>query len=526
MQTDRKPQYLADILVVDDTLDSLRLLTRMLTEQGYNVRPLSDGKKAVTVAKMKRPDLILLDILMPGIDGYTICEHLKADDYTRDIPVIFMSALHETFNKVRAFSTGGIDYITKPFQVEEVLARIKTHLALRDMQKRLETQNVQLEQEIVERKRAEEQIRQQKQLLENTLESLPYPFYVIDVHDYSVKIANSEALKLIRNLSPPYPPCYAFAHQRGEPCQGGESPCPLETVKRTHKPVVVEHMHTNTQGEAQHVEVYGFPIFDEAGNVAQMIEYTLDVTDRKQREQELEELNQQLQAANASKDRFFSMIAHDLRSPFTSLLGLSEIAIHYDDSSKEELREIMKLIKSSAELVYARLENLLTWSRLQLDMMDYTPAHLSLHELVEPLIQHATANATHKQITLHNTLSEDMIVYADTKMLSMVIRNLLSNAIKFTKPGGCVEVLARENRHDVELSIADTGIGISAEDLPKLFRVDSRLKTPGTSGEHGTGLGLLLCHDLLKKNNGSIEVESVVGEGTTVRCRLPKGSPS
>jgi signal transduction histidine kinase len=89
-----------------------------------------------------------------------------------------------------------------------------------------------------------------------------------------------------------------------------------------------------------------------------------------------------------------------------------------------------------------------------------------------------------------------------------------------------VEVLARENRHDVELSIADTGIGISAEDLLKLFRVDSRLKTPGTSGEHGTGLGLLLCHDLLKKNNGSIEVESVVGEGTTVRCRLPKGSPS
>ncbi len=143
------------ILIVDDDLPHLRLLSNMVSKAGYEVRGVPNGSTALTVAQLEQPDLILLDILMSPLDGYAICEQLKHDKRTRDIPVIFISALDEVIDKIKAFSVGGVDYITKPFQVKEVLVRIDTHLSLRNLQKRLEEKNGQLQQEINERKQAE-----------------------------------------------------------------------------------------------------------------------------------------------------------------------------------------------------------------------------------------------------------------------------------------------------------------------------------------------------------------------------------
>ena len=146
----------ADILVVDDARANLRLLIGILTEDGYAVRPALDGSLALSSARAQPPDLILLDIRMPGLSGYEVCKQLKVDDRTRDVPVIFIGAAGEVADKVRGFEVGGVDYITKPIQVEEVLARVQTHLAVRRLQKQLEAQNARLQQEIVERKRVEE----------------------------------------------------------------------------------------------------------------------------------------------------------------------------------------------------------------------------------------------------------------------------------------------------------------------------------------------------------------------------------
>jgi len=152
----------ASILVVDDTRANLRFLSEILTQQGYVVRPAINGATALSSAQARPPDLILLDIMMPDMDGYEVCVKLKEEESTRDIPVIFLSALNEVMDKVKAFYIGGVDYITKPFQVEEVLARVETHLALRDLQRRLEEKNVQfreannaLKREIAERERAQ-----------------------------------------------------------------------------------------------------------------------------------------------------------------------------------------------------------------------------------------------------------------------------------------------------------------------------------------------------------------------------------
>jgi diguanylate cyclase (GGDEF)-like protein len=150
--------FKGNILVVDDTLDNLRLLNDLLTREGYRVRPVPNGKVALAAAQADPPDLILLDIMMPGMDGFEVCQHLKAGEETAEVPVIFLSALSDLTDKVKAFSTGGVDYIIKPFQAEEVLMRVHTHITIRHLQQSLEEKNAQLELEISERKRAQEEL--------------------------------------------------------------------------------------------------------------------------------------------------------------------------------------------------------------------------------------------------------------------------------------------------------------------------------------------------------------------------------
>jgi len=161
-----------DILIVDDTLPNLRILSTMLSEYGYQVRGVPNGKMALTVVQTAPPDLILLDINMPGLDGYEVCERLKADEKSYDIPVIFISALDEVLDKVRAFAVGGIDYITKPFQIEEVLLRVKNHLALRELQKQLQAANTALQAKTTELEEKTAQFARKNEALEQELTEL------------------------------------------------------------------------------------------------------------------------------------------------------------------------------------------------------------------------------------------------------------------------------------------------------------------------------------------------------------------
>ncbi|MCP4348574.1 MAG: diguanylate cyclase [Desulfobacterales bacterium] len=167
----KTPPKKGTIVIVDDTPDNLRLLTQLLNEQGYKTRPIPNGERALSAIQKAPPDLILLDIMMPEMNGYEVCEKLKSDESIRDIPIIFLSALNEAIDKVKAFSVGGVDYVTKPFQAEEVLARIRTHLTLQKIQYQLQEQNTQLQQEVRQRKKAEEILYQSRALLASVLNS-------------------------------------------------------------------------------------------------------------------------------------------------------------------------------------------------------------------------------------------------------------------------------------------------------------------------------------------------------------------
>jgi signal transduction histidine kinase len=190
--------------------------------------------------------------------------------------------------------------------------------------------------------------------------------------------------------------------------------------------------------------------------------------------------------------------------------------------SKTRIEEVINLLVHSTDNLHALIENLLTWSRIQRGVIEFQPQYLHLHNLVAQAVELFTSIADQKHITLTNHLSMPLYVYADANMLDAVLRNLLSNAIKFTYSGGRVEVHGMQNEHDITISIIDTGIGLSQENIAKLFRIDDRYKQIGTAKEKGTGLGLILCKEFIEKNGGTIGVTSKPEQGSTFFFTLPR----
>ena len=231
----------------------------------------------------------------------------------------------------------------------------------------------------------------------------------------------------------------------------------------------------------------------------------------------------QLKELNASKDKLFSIIAHDLRSPFHALLGLSDLlATEVDEFSREEIAKFASEMNSSLKNQFKLLENLLEWSRLQTGRMQYAPVKINLTEKVNDISALLSGNALKKNISIINNVLNNAFVLADANMLQSILQNLLANAIKFTKSGGTIDVKSEStNGKMVKIFVKDTGVGISKDNLQKIFRTDSTVTTQGTENERGTGLGLLLCKEMIERHGGTLSVESEVEKGTTFLFTLP-----
>lgn len=241
-----------------------------------------------------------------------------------------------------------------------------------------------------------------------------------------------------------------------------------------------------------------------------------------QKTKELKKANEELTISNSTKDRFFSIIAHDLKSPFNSLLGFSEILLDdwsaMEDSKKLELVSIMH--KTQQE-TFQLLTNLLDWSRLQRNKLQWQPEITDLHEIVQHTFEHIRSIALQKEISIVLSVAPGILVYADEDMISTVLRNLISNAIKFSQKQGRIMVYAIAKDDSVKCYVKDSGIGMRSEVIEHLFEFDQNETTLGTNGEKGTGLGLILCKELVQINKGEISVKSKIGQGSTFCISLP-----
>jgi PAS domain S-box-containing protein len=247
-----------------------------------------------------------------------------------------------------------------------------------------------------------------------------------------------------------------------------------------------------------------------------------DISQRKQNEIKLKEYSQELQTAKSTKEKFFSIIAHDLRSPFQTLLNASELLSKDIDSlSNDEIKELSSGLNSSIKKQFFLLTDLLNWTRLQAKNFVLNRQDISLKKITDEVIEPLLFTANEKGIKIQNDIPADLSVTADDNMLKLVIRNLAANSIKFTTPGGSVRINAYKNEAGTAVSVADNGVGISPEDISKLFRDDLRFSTSGTKKEEGSGLGLILCKEIIEKHGGRISVESKAGEGSTFTFTIP-----
>jgi len=248
-----------------------------------------------------------------------------------------------------------------------------------------------------------------------------------------------------------------------------------------------------------------------------------DITKRKKSEDQLIKYTEDLKLLNAAKDKFFSIISHDLRSPFNSLLGLTEYIAHsYDEMTPTEIKNSVANVYHSSKQVYNLILNLLEWSMIQSGRLSVNKSVINLADLGKEIISLYAEGANHKQLKLTNQMDENIYIYADKYMIDTIVRNFVSNAIKFTKPGGEIIIKGIINGDNAEVSVTDTGIGISVEDQKNLFRIDEQSRRDGTANEKGTGLGLLLCKEFTEKNSGVLWVESEEGKGSRFSITVPR----
>lgn len=244
---------------------------------------------------------------------------------------------------------------------------------------------------------------------------------------------------------------------------------------------------------------------------------------RKSEVQNLRDYNEELKKSNSAKDKFFSIIAHDLRSPFNALLSYTEILLEdFDELKKDELKEYIHHIKNVSGNIFELLNNLLDWSRMQTDKYQIDPVNVDIQEAIYVVLRLFRESAKSKKIDMQFESDTRCYAYADANMISTILRNLISNAIKFSEDNSVIKISSTNEKDYVRVTIEDNGVGMLEEDIAKLFRIDINYTTLGTHKEKGTGLGLVLSKEMIEKNGGEIFVESHIGKGTKFSFTIPK----
>ena len=551
----------AKILIVDDTPVNLRLLSSMLGTSGYSVYEAMDGRTALAEVQTHTPDLILLDIRLPGMDGYEVCRQIKTDEATRHIPVIFVSALDEQTDKVQGFAVGGVDYITKPFQSKEVLARVETHLTLRNLQRQLESQNLMLQLEISERKRVEIALQQANEELEQRVQERTAELVAANQDLNSELQERKRAEEALRRSQEEKELLLVEVRQQEQQVREIMNTVPegvflldesgriiltnplaqvdLQALAGMKEGDTLTHLGDRTLAEilepppkglwhelkaaARVFEVIARPTATEEAENQRWVIVLRDVTS----EREIKTRSQQ-QERLAAVGQLAAGIAHDFNNILAVILLYTEMALGTPEIPPR-LRERLITIKQQSKRASDLIQQILDFSRrtmLERQTMDMLPF---LKEQVKLL-----------ERTLPENIKIDLsynpgafIIDADLTRMQQAIMNLAVNARDAMPEGGKLQInLDHPQTPDgihciacgqvqagdwICVSVADNGNGIDPEYLPHIFEPFFTTKAPG----QGTGLGLSQVFGIIEKHDGHIDVQSHSGKGTTFHLYLP-----
>jgi len=355
-------------------------------------------------------------------------------------------------------------------------------------------------------------------------DSLPEMIALIDLNNIVVKANKAMRQKVnVGDRSLIGHSCNSLMHDHG--CT--LSNCPHLNMINDRQPHIIEMFEPKF---GLFLEISTTPLFDADNNLLGSLHISRDISLQKESEAKLRKYNGELKDLNASKDKFFSIVAHDLRSPFQGMLGFTDLILEDLYSlTKEEIKDYLQKVRDSAYSTFALLENLLDWSRMQTGRLEYKPSEFNLCDDLISVISLLNSNAQSKNINIINNVIDGYLVFADRRMVHSILLNLITNAIKFTFPGGTVifdvNVIATDessstndtqfiNDKYLEISVSDNGVGISPEGLLKIFNNDEPFTLAGTSNENGAGLGLKLVKEMTEKQGGKLTIKSNEGKGS------------
>ena len=536
---------MSKILAIDDINDnliSLRAIIQNAFPDSILLTTLS-GSTGIELAIVNDPDVILLDVIMPDMDGFEVCRRLKQDERVCDIPVVFITALKgDKENRIKALEVGAEGFLSKPIDATELIVQIRAMVKIREanVQKRDEKEKLNklvaertheleqnqiatlnllndLKKENEARKKIEKELRESEELFRNIFEYHTAVKLIIDPNTGVIIDANLAAERY-----------YGWSKEQLKQMmiQDINTFSPQEIGKAMEKASkreqeYFEFQHRLADGSIRDVEVFSGKVEVKGKTLLHSIVH--DITERKKAEEALKEREARLRELNSTKDKFFSIISHDLKSPFNAIIGFSKLLT--EQVQKKDYKGIERyamIIQHSSQRAMDLLLNLMEWSRSQTGRMEFNPELIEIVSLINEvaiLLNHA---AQQKSITIYTECPNKATVYADRVMIGTILRNLISNAVKFTNLGGTIVVSAEQKQDEFWITVSDNGVGIQANVIERLFRIDKNYSTPGTQNEGGTGLGLILCKEFVEKHGGKIWVESEVGKGSKFYFTIPK----
>ena len=291
-------------------------------------------------------------------------------------------------------------------------------------------------------------------------------------------------------------------------------------VLETGEPIIDKDAYTEIDGKEYVLLVSKIPLKDSNENIVGLVGISNDITERKKMENKLRERNQQLKKLNNMTNKIYSVVGHDLKTPLSSILGLSDLLLS-DIDSEDDLKENLGIIRQSALKMSDLLGDLLNWARIQTDDLSLNKSEFSIFETVQDTIDLLTITAEQKGISLEFKNGDSFQVYADKQLIATVIRNFISNALKFSDEGDTVEVRLRRDENYWHLSVEDEGMGMSEKNIQRLFHNRKHPQKEGTQNEKGSGIGLRLCKELAERHGGQISVESELGKGSIFTLAIP-----
>jgi two-component system, sensor histidine kinase and response regulator len=493
----------ARVLIVDDEPHNRQLLEVMLAPAGYLLQTAASGEEALAIVAQHPPDLILLDVMMPGMDGHEVTAAIKGNPATRNVPIIIVTALDEHQVRMRGLDAGAEDFLTKPVDRAELSARVRNLVRLKAYGDYFDAYS-----RVLERR---------ERMLTTTLSAISDFAYVFDRQGRFVYV-NQPLLDLWgitledaegRNFFDlQYPGDLAALLQRQ-----------IQEVFETATRRTGETSYTSPAGHQADYEYIFSPVFDAKGGVESVVGITRDITNRKRAAEALETAKNAAESANRAKGEFLANMSHEIRTPMNGVIGMTNLVL--DTELSLEQRENLTIVKSSADALLTVINDILDFSRIEAGRLELDPIDFDLRDAVGDTANALAWKAHQKGLELIVDVGEAVpsMVRGDAGRLRQILINLIGNAIKFTPQGEVVLRVGIEAAPapDVVLhfAVSDTGIGIPADRQGRVFEAFTQADGSTTRAYGGTGLGLTIAAKLVDLMGGRVWVESEAGRGST-----------